>query len=275
MIKVRSSIPRELIRAIEGKPSSLFFTTHKCASTFVSRYLSEINRIGQLECIDYAGLSWGKGLDLGGASGDKYDFFEEHGRTLFAPKGCIYGPLRKPIDFDGDDLFRKVVFLRNPIDILISQYYSFGYTHPIPPVKERKEVFLRRRSRIQKLSLEEYVLSDDREEIKRIYNDYFSLKEHQLLTYEFFRSSRYSFCQALNEFLGVTVSAQELLKVLRNVDIRTKLFLKKTHLRSGDNDQAKSKLSPVVEGELREYFKSELSVIKSRTEYLIENWSAR
>jgi hypothetical protein len=53
---------------------------------------------------------------------------------------------------------RALFLVRDPRDLLVSQYYSFGYTHgrsSDPTVRARQE---RNRARIQSLTLDDYVL---------------------------------------------------------------------------------------------------------------------
>lgn len=58
----------------------------------------------------------------------------------------------------GTDVIIRVV--RDPRDIMISEYYSFGWIHEIPLDQKKKEVFLERREFIQSCSIEQYVLHE-------------------------------------------------------------------------------------------------------------------
>lgn len=46
----------------------------------------------------------------------------------------------------------RIFHLRNPVDVLISQYYSFGWTHPAPPTAG----FSARREAIRRQTIDEY-----------------------------------------------------------------------------------------------------------------------
>ena len=60
-------------------------------------------------------------------------------KNLFSENGEIYGPQRKPLNFSGIENYKKIFFLRDPRDVLVSAYYSFGKTHKIPNQKKIKE----------------------------------------------------------------------------------------------------------------------------------------
>jgi hypothetical protein len=91
----------------------------------------------------------------------------------FESRGYIYGPIRlsasphNPVyralvqpttapDFICDKT--AIFFVRDPRDILVSAYYSFGFTHGLSPVREIREMQERKRGKIQQQSLDQYVL---------------------------------------------------------------------------------------------------------------------
>ena len=51
-----------------------------------------------------------------------------------------------------------IFLVRDPRDILVSAYYSFGYSHEISPVEKIRRLQESLRSDIRKMSLDEYVL---------------------------------------------------------------------------------------------------------------------
>jgi hypothetical protein len=92
----------------------------------------------------------------------------------FQAQGFLYGPIRlsanplspvyrqlvaptAEVGFVADR--RSLFFIRDPRDILVSAYYSFGYTHGLsmmPAIRAFQEA---RRQQIQALSLDDYALS--------------------------------------------------------------------------------------------------------------------
>lgn len=54
---------------------------------------------------------------------------------------------------------RKIIFyVRDPRDILVSMYYSFGFSHPFSPSGEIRAYQQERRRQIQQMTIDQYVL---------------------------------------------------------------------------------------------------------------------
>jgi len=138
--------------------SVFFYTFHKCASTLFGAYT--LKRVKGLHHVDYA-----QDIYVGKIT--------EGTEMEFAPSGCIYGPIRLSVD-PGEpeyDLLvaptstaefvrkRSALFLiRDPSDILVSSYYSFGFTHGFSPVPEVRQMQEDLQRSIQEKSIDEYVL---------------------------------------------------------------------------------------------------------------------
>jgi hypothetical protein len=91
----------------------------------------------------------------------------------FQDAGFVYGPIRLSAPKDGP-VYRTVVepavdqclssgsvglvMVRDPRDVLISEYYSFGLTHSLSKRPEIARVQLQIRERIKQMSLDEYTL---------------------------------------------------------------------------------------------------------------------
>jgi hypothetical protein len=87
--------------------SIFFWTTHKCASTFVSKFLLKIANESNLKYFDYAGHVW----DLG----DKIKLDNPYKVTtdcdfLYRTYNEIYGPIRTPFEFDNMYKFNNIFF---------------------------------------------------------------------------------------------------------------------------------------------------------------------
>lgn len=137
--------------------SVYFFTMHKCASTLFSNFV--LPRAKNLQNIDY----------LGQMEVKKFNGID------FQESGFLYGPLRVSAH-RGDPAFREVIrhtieqgflkdkravfFVRDPRDILISTYYSFGFSHVFSDNPELREVQEQVRNEIRKQTLDEYCLAE-------------------------------------------------------------------------------------------------------------------
>lgn len=133
--------------------SVYFYTFHKCASTLFSGYV--LKHIRGLQHIDYAKLIYRGKTD----------------NITFEINGFVYGPIRLSADPlspvykqlvapASDTVFIKdkiaIFLIRDPRDILVSAYHSFGYTHGISPNNEIREVQDNRRREIQSMTIDEY-----------------------------------------------------------------------------------------------------------------------
>lgn len=136
--------------------SVYFYTLHKCASTLFAHFLLQHAR-GLKHC-DYASRIY-----LG----------RQKGTLRFASHGYLYGPIRisaklespvysqlvapaiKP-EFAADK--RAVFFIRDPRDILVSQYYSFGFTHGLSPVERIRQLEKAEREFVRSMDVDAYVV---------------------------------------------------------------------------------------------------------------------
>lgn len=147
-----------------SQESVYFYTFHKCASNLFGKYV--LKNFEGLRHIDYASQDY---------RGERIK------KVVFHETGYVYGPIRLSTDpalriykvlvepasdpkFIQDKI--ALLFVRDPRDILVSAYYSFGYSHGFSRVKEIRENQKVIRNRIQAKSVDEYVL-DSANEIAR------------------------------------------------------------------------------------------------------------
>ncbi|MGA1408307.1 MAG: hypothetical protein ACO37W_01040 [Prochlorotrichaceae cyanobacterium] len=178
----------------QSLPESVYFYTfHKCASTLFSSYV--LKSVTGLYHMDYAAQIYS-----GRRSSEK--------KLSFKKNGFIYGPIRisagvqgpvgerlvKPTtkhNFIRDKI--AIFFIRDPRDILISSYYSFGFTHGLSGVDAIRERQLAAGRSIREMTLDEYVLDSVDEQI-----DYFRILYDLSRTCE--RSSVLRYEDMINDF---------------------------------------------------------------------------
>ncbi len=141
-----------------GSPRSVYFyTLHKCASSLFSSYV----------------LANADGLVQADYSQDIVDGKIKPGAVLtFQDRGFVYGPIRVSTDNEAIDsqMFVKpttehdfirdkiaIFLIRDPRDILVSCFYSFGFSHALSPVEEIRCSQERQREHTRQFTLEEYV----------------------------------------------------------------------------------------------------------------------
>jgi len=139
------------------RPESVYFyTLHKCASSLFNDYV--LKNVKRLRLVDYA---------------DRLNKGDPVECVTFKEKGFIYGPIRlstgppsatysrlvEPAsrrDFIRDKI--AIFLIRDPRDILVSSYYSFGYTHGFSAVKEIEERQRRTRELIRRQTIDAFAL---------------------------------------------------------------------------------------------------------------------
>jgi len=164
-------------------PNYQIQTLHKCGSCLQTRIFSWIAKQ--------------KGLY----------FYQKHQRPL-GPLQTPYLLTQRSIQLDPDD--RIIIILRHPIDRLISQYYSFGFTHTTKadwiedPVKRSQwsEKIQERQDSIKQQTLDQYVLSNlaDRQEE---YQLAYQTKQAVLIPYELILFRFTSFCQLIGRLFSL------------------------------------------------------------------------
>ncbi len=141
------------------RESVFFYTFHKCASSLFAGFV--LPRVDGLTSVNYAAQIFRGEIDESSACE----------RIVFHARGFVYGPLRLSanpssrarallMDHCATEEFvreRIAVFVvRDPRDILVSAYYSFGFTHPWSPdpaIRAQQEI---RRAAISAQTIDEY-----------------------------------------------------------------------------------------------------------------------
>ncbi len=234
-------------RNLERPRSIIFYTTHKCASTFVQRLFEIISKNAEYELVDYAGTIWGAGDRFKNIESPYELFLERAYSDLYSLNGKIYGPQREYLDFPGRNKFKHIFFLRDPRDVLVSAYYSFAFTHTKPLRSGDRDVFLQQRAQIQEQEIDAYVLEQAEEWIVPFYQNYQKLRDtaddYLYLQYALFINDTAEFIKKISDFCALSPSEKEIRILMQEaspVQIREKM----THKRSGKTGQYLEKLRP-------------------------------
>lgn len=240
--------------------SILFFTTHKCASSFINTLFDVVTSNSVYSSIDY--MSTIRGLGDQTEIHDSYEFVNENYSYCFRQFNEIYVPLRKPLNFPGMENFRKIFFLRDPRDVLVSGFFSFGESHPTPHNSEKQKVFLERRANIQKMGIDAFVLSEVETWIKPIYAEYKNIYEatsdRLFLKYDLFKDQTNVFITNLIKFIGIDVKEKVINDLVEKASPVQKKVKSGTHKRSGQSKQFESELKQETVVQLNELLSEEL-----------------
>lgn len=241
--------------------STLFYTTHKCASSFMRKLLIKLSTEGNYVLNDYANAIWhlGDKLDI---DQDKKNFLvqflEKNYDRLFYIKGEIYGPLRFPVNFSNRNTFKHIFFLRDPRDVIVSSYYSFGFTHSLPANSKGKTSVLKVRDEIQQKGIDQYAI-DFADELVQRYNGFKNLREscdsYIYLKYDDFTNNTKQFILNLSNYLNVSLNNNDIELLCKEASPVQKNIQKESHKRSGKSGQFVNELKPETQLILTSKFK--------------------
>ena len=234
--------------ASESRPQScIFFTIHKCASTFVDKLLATISQNSGYSLRNLESAIWELG-DQVQIDGAYQPVFERHYDQLFRLRGEIYAPQRKPLDFPGRDRFKHIFFLRDPRDVLVSAYYSFGFSHSAPVGEKAREEFLKVREQIITQGIDQYALQATDEWVLDVYEGYQRIREsapdNLFLTYDDFRLDTGAFIDRIAHYLDIEVPAERKAQLVGNARPEQARENIMSHQRSGKSEQHLKELKP-------------------------------
>ena len=237
----------------KSRPKSvLFFTQHKSASTFVTQILMSFSKLEKpLKHVNYGNILSDVGclLDFEQRFPVENDWYYQYDRTLFKRTGCVYGPFRQPFFASDFDFFKKIIFLRDPRDALISRFYSFGFSHGVPKGTETKKFFLDERDKIHAEGIDNYCIRMAAEWSKPLLSGYKkmvdrSIEKPLVITYEDYVDCPLDIIAAVFHYCGAehyndlaASLAEKANPISASVDINS-------HKRSGRKSQYLTELRP-------------------------------
>lgn len=150
------------------QPSVLHFSFNKAATQTIKKLLIDCGRMNRLTPAllhDYAFHHSMPFLDhLDRSEMDAY-------AHLFKPCGYLYTVFGGMIEGIPElERFKVVLVVRDPRDILVSDYFSIAYSHAIPD-GEKKDIYLARREAALATSIDEHVLQHA-ERLRSVFQKY-------------------------------------------------------------------------------------------------------
>ena len=183
---------------------------------------------------------------------------------IFKPKGYLYtvfGGLVEEVP--NVDQYNVVVMIRDPRDVLVSEYFSYGFKHDAPRVKEKQAEFYQLRDHIKSITIDEYVLENAgrlQKELEKYVN---FRKQHPntlLLRYEDMINDFPSWLDRLIEYCQLNVSKelkQKLIETSAKSSRKTENLA--SHRRAVTPGDHVKKLEPKTIEQLNEIFKDVFS----------------
>tara|TARA_Y100001978_G_C23651107_1_gene413450 strand:+ start:148 stop:1014 length:867 start_codon:yes stop_codon:yes gene_type:complete len=226
------------------KDKSIFiFTFHKCASSFIPDLSDLLSKSSNLRYIDYEQAAWHLG-DWINIEESIYIFLNKNYNYFFNKKGNIYAPLRFSPSKELEFFIKsnpKILFLRDPRDVAVSAFYSFGKTHPLPKSSKIRKSFLERREKINHLGINQFSLEFLRESVMPVYEEYARIKKENqnliYIKYEDFALDVKGTIQKVISFLKLRVNNSDIDKLVKKASPITEKININAHKRSGKPNQ--------------------------------------
>lgn len=232
--------------------SVYFYTFHKCASTLFSTYV--LKNVSGLRHIDYANKIYFRGIT---------------DNKCFEDMGYIYGPIRLSVDQNSlvykyfvkktlNTEFIKnktaLFLIRDPRDILVSSYYSFGFIHGFSPVMEIKTLQEQTRKKILNQTIDQYVsenaqtMLSDFKVMEKLNNN---CKKSVIIKYEDMIDNWDKFVIDLTRYIDID---EQILDVIHQKSRPRQQEDITSHHRSGKSGEFRSKLKPDTITHINEIF---------------------
>lgn len=245
---------RELINLLKGqtaqnvsnRKSVLHFSINKAATQHVKGVLKRMASENALIPVDYNGYAFATNLPyldlLSSEEMEKY-------KHIFRRNGYLYsvlGGMVKNIDYMED--YHIILTVRDPRDILVSNYFSLGYSHAIPQkTGNKREAFLRRRKNTKKMTIDEFVLKHYPRVLLRFKDyqeDLLNRYEHvTLLRYEDMTSNYKKWLTDLSNGCGFQISSSLMNELVTEFEDRKVQYEDKfSHVRKGKPGDYREKL---------------------------------
>lgn len=226
---IRTSYHNEIL-LLEGRhktdntnQSILFFTVHKAASIYVSNIMKRLARDMGMTPINIDGYFY----DI-----MKSREWKSKGRVvkknIYKPIGYFYGPFRtfNPAVPNPDD-YQILLVLRDPRDAVVSQYFSFLYSHGFPFLTNRKQIeakMHKRKKRISEETVDDYVIRlMNSDYIKKYYTycqELIGKPNVLFLKYEDMVNDFDSWLKSILEFFRLNVNRGVVNDIIRNADFK-------------------------------------------------------
>jgi len=249
-------------------PSIIHFSFNKAATTYVSSILrrcSVKNGMVPVGIHEYAFNSNFPYLDhLSAEEMEKY-------KHIFKATGYLYSTFGGMIEGIPDLEKYKIVFVtRDPRDILVSQYYSTAYSHPLPPKlgdRDGYDKFVSKRNEVVAQTIDDYVLSTS-DSVYDIFSRYQTLlidknENIHVTTYEKMVSDFENWLAELINYCELELSIEFFQRLLKeNEDMKPKKENIYTHIRKGQPGDYSQKLQPKTIKFLNEKFAPILTSFK-------------
>jgi hypothetical protein len=232
------------LHSVSDKPSFIFFTVHKAASSLLSIRLAPFFRKNNYVVADLSSY-WAK-TDLHGRETFLKDAVAR--KNVFGTKGIFHVAFRFPIDIPEFEKIKILLVLRDPRDVLVSHYFSTRFSHPV-----LNNDFYDLKAKAEQLSIDEYVkfIAPDFKQRFATYLSWTGKPNVLFYRYEDLITDPQKFEKAFADFSDLPVEKGEIVSEKDFVQEKEDQFAHKRHVHAGDH---RNKLKPETIDWLNSFF---------------------
>lgn len=254
-------ILKQNIKTDSDNKSILFFTTQKTASSAINKLFNYLNsNFLKMYLTDFSGYVYTMSEE------DESVSLNKNKDLIFNKKGVIYAPLRDYVFLDNIGNYKTIFFLRDPRDVLVSNYFSLAFSHNEPVNKKRLKNFRNIRLLTKEKSINEFA-RDQSDFFLNKYENYINhmakYRDYTLLKYEDMIENHDEWINTLLEKLNIPITEK-----VKN-DVRDIMQIGKTvdedsdeHLRKKKPGDYKDKLNLETQDYLNNKFKNILEALE-------------
>ena len=158
-------VSRSKYRQLSEKPSIIHFSLNKSATQYSRQILEQCAVENNVTPVNIHAYAFNSNFPyLNQLSAEEMGKYQH----IFKPDGYLYstfgGMIKGIPEFEK---YKIILMIRDPRDILVSEYYSIAYSHTAPAIHGNKyERFVRERANAVKSAIDDYAAAEN----ERIYN---------------------------------------------------------------------------------------------------------
>lgn len=225
-----------------GEQSIVFISLHKCATTFFTNTVFQ--ELQGLKLVDYQSYEYTHEADL-----SIKPVIHSHGYLyavlrMYDREHPGYKLTNELLKISNLKKVKTIFWTRDPRDILVSLYFSFGFSHTLSPNSAIQAHQIERREKIQKMDLDTYVLHEApnlKWKFETMYTLMQQLPEHLFLRYEQMIDDFDPLFEQLSDFTGLDKSLHNKMLMQTRPNETEDVT---QHKRSGKTGAYKEKLKP-------------------------------
>lgn len=232
-------------------PSVYAFSLHKAGSTLLFNMLMEL-----APHVGYAYFSLPDQIFINGII-PTVELSETE--RLFKPTGYLYGGFRfYPTTYTLPNLnsYKKILLVRNPMDSLVSMYFSGKKSHLIPKKGRLRNILLKRREDVQSQDIEAFVRGRYQLHIQKMkrYKEILSQDNLMVYRYEDIIYDKLGFLKSICHFYEWDIGDGLLQDIVSRYDVFPETEHQDNHIRQVHPNNYKKQLSLELQHFVEEKF---------------------